>query len=247
MTFTLLPALDVAAGRAVAGVDTGDLRDVALAWQAAGATWIHLVDLDAAFGRGSNTELLAAVIGELDVEVQLSGGVCDDASLERALATGCARVTVSASALADPAWCTRVIDVHGERVAVSLDVRAVERSEGDRQFQLAARGGAAVSGELSETLDWLDRSCCARFVVTDVDSDGMLQGPNLELYTELAGATTAAVIASGGISSIADLVALAELCAPGAHLEGAVVGAALGAGRFTLSEALAAMQRVRVT
>ena len=118
MTFTLLPAIDVADGR--------DARAAALAWQAGGAEWIHLVDLDAAFGRGSNAELLAAVIGELDVKVELAGGIRGDASLERALSTGCARVNLATAALADPAWCTRAIAAHGERVAVSLDVRVVE-------------------------------------------------------------------------------------------------------------------------
>ena len=151
MAFTLLPAVDVADGRAVrlvqgeAGTETthGDPRDAALAWQADGAEWIHLVDLDAAFGRGSNAELLAAVIGELDVEVQLSGGIRDDASLERALSTGCARVNLGTAALEDPAWCARAIAAHGERVAVGLDVRVVEDPDGSAQHRLAARGGTA--------------------------------------------------------------------------------------------------------
>lgn len=252
MAFTLLPAVDVADGRAVRLVQGeantkctyGDPRDAALAWQAAGAEWIHLVDLDAAFGRGSNAELLAAVIGELDVRVELSGGIRDDASLERALSTGCARVNVGTAALEDPAWCARAIAAHGERVAVSLDVRVVEGPGGSTQHRLAARGGTTDGGDLWETLARLDRDRCARYVVTDVSRDGMLRGPDVELYRAVTRATTAPVIASGGISSIGDLVVLAEAAAAGANLEGSIVGKALYAGRFTLPEALGAMRRI---
>jgi phosphoribosylanthranilate isomerase len=252
VTFTLLPAVDVAGGRAVrlvqgnAGTETayGDPRDAALAWQAGGAAWIHLVDLDAAFGRGSNAELLAAVIGELDVKVELSGGIHGDASLERALSTGCARVNLSTAALEDPAWCARAIAAHGERVAVSLDVRVVEDPGGSAQHRLAARGGTAECGDLWDTLARLDRDGCARYVVTDVSRDGMLRGPNVELYQAVTRATTAPVITSGGISSIEDLVVLAEAAAAGANLEGSIVGKALHDGRFTLPGALEAMRRI---
>jgi phosphoribosyl isomerase A len=251
--FTLLPAVDVAGGRAVrlvqgnAGTETtyGDPRDAALAWQAGGAEWIHLVDLDAAFGRGSNAELLAAVIGELDVKVELSGGIRDDASLDRALSTGCARANLSTVALEDPAWCARAIAAHGDRVAVSLDVRVVEDPDGSAQHRLAARGGTADGGDLWETLARLDRDGCARYVVTDVSRDGTLCGPNVELYRAITRATMAPVITSGGISSIEDLVVLAEAAAAGANLEGSIVGKALYAGRFTLPEALEAMRRVK--
>jgi len=251
VTFTLLPAVDVADGRAVrlvqgnAGTETayGDPRDAALAWQAGGAEWIHLVDLDAAFGRGPNAALLAAVIGELDVKVELSGGIRDDASLERAPSTGCERVNLGTAALADPAWCSRAIAAHGERVAVSLDVRVVEDPGGAAQHRLAARGGTDDGGDLWETLERLDRDGCARYVVTDV----MLRGPNVELYRAVARATTAPVITSGGISSIEDLVVLAEAAAAGANLEGSIVGKALYAGRFTLPEALEAMRRIDKT
>ena len=254
MAFTLLPAVDVADGRAVrlvrgeAGSETtyGAPRDVALAWQAGGAQWIHLVDLDAAFGRGSNAELLAAVIGELDVEVALSGGIRDDASLKRALATGCARVNLGTAALEDPAWCAQAIAAHGERIAVGLDVRVVEDPDGSVQHRLAARGWTRDGGDLWETLARLDRDGCARYVVTDVSTDGMLCGPNVELYRAVTRATTAPVIASGGISAIGDLVVLAEAAAAGANLEGSIVGKALYAGRFTLPEALEAMRRVDV-
>ncbi len=195
VTFTLLPAVDVADGRAVrlvrgeAGTETtyGTPRDVALAWQADGAQWMHLVDLDAAFGRGSNAELLAAVIGELDVNVEVSGGVRDDASLEWALSTGSSRVILATAALEDPAWCARAIAAHGERIAVALDVRVVEHPDGSVQHRLAARGGTRDSGDLWESLAQLDRDGCARYVVTDVIRDGTLRGPNVELYRYCGG------------------------------------------------------------
>ena len=248
MTFTLLPAVDVADGRAVrlvqgeAGTETGygAPREAALAWQDGGAEWIHLVDLDAAFGRGSNAELLAAVVGELDVAVELSGGIRDDASLERALSTGCARVNLGTAALEDPVWCAKAIAQHGERIAVGLDVRIVAQEDGTRRHRLAARGWTTDGGDLWETLERLDRDGCARYVVTDVGKDGTLQGPNVDLLRDVAAATPAPVIASGGISTIADLVALAEV----GTIEGSIVGKALYAGRFTLPEALAAVAAV---
>ncbi len=249
MSFTLLPAVDVADGQAVrlvqgeAGTETtyGAPREAALAWQGGGAEWVHLVDLDAAFGKGSNAELLAAVVGELDVKVELSGGIRDDASLERALATGCARVNLGTAALEDPQWCARAIAAYGERVAVGLDVRIV-----DGKHRLAARGWTRDGGDLWETLARLDRDGCARYVVTDVSKDGTLTGPNVELLRAVAAATPAPVIASGGIAALDDLVTLARAAAEGVHLEGSIVGKALYAGRFTLPEALAAVREVEV-
>jgi 1-(5-phosphoribosyl)-5-[(5-phosphoribosylamino)methylideneamino] imidazole-4-carboxamide isomerase/N-(5'phosphoribosyl)anthranilate isomerase len=249
---TLLPAVDVAGGRAVrlirgeAGTETayGSARDAALAWQAGGAGWIHLVDLDAAFGRGSNAELLAAVIGELDVDVELSAGICDDASLEWALSTGCARVIIGTAALGDPVWCARVLAAHGERIAVGLDVHVVEAANDVVTHRLSSRGSTRDVGDLWATLARLTDDGCTRYVVTDVSRDGTLTGPNLELYRAVTDATDAAVIASGGISAVADLIALAELGAAGASLEGAIVGQALYAGRFTLPEALDAVRRI---
>jgi phosphoribosyl isomerase A len=243
VSFTLLPAVDVADGQAVrlvqgeAGTETGygEPRDAALQWQRDGAEWIHLVDLDAAFGRGSNAALLAGVVGELDCLVELSGGIRDDASLERALSTGCARVNLGTAALEDPEWCATAIAEHGDRIAVGLDVRIV-----DGQHRLAARGWTTDGGDLWETLARLDRDGCARYVVTDVSKDGTLRGPNVELLRSVAAATPAPVIASGGIAEIADLVALAEA----GSIEGSIVGKALYAGRFTLPEALAAMRAV---
>lgn len=249
MTFLVLPAVDVAAGRVARLVDDEtepgrrerDPREVVLAWQDAGATWIHLVDLDAAFGRGSNAELLAAVIGELDVSVELAGGIRDDASLERALATGCARVNLATAALEDPAWCARAIAAHGERVAVSLDVDVSEDPDGSVHHRLAARGRPTAGGDLWEAIARLDHAGCARYIVTDVRRDGLLGGPNLALYRAVTRATPTPVIASGGIASIEDLVVLAAAAAR-ANLEGAIVGHALHAGRFTLLEAIEAIE-----
>ena len=252
MSFTLLPAVDVAGGQAVRLVrgevdtetSTGAPRDAALAWQADGAEWVHLVDLDAAFGRGSNAELLATVVGELDVNTQLSGGIHDDASLERALSTGCTRVILSTSALEDLGWCERAIAIHGERIAVGLDVRVVGNPDGSVQHRLAARGGTRDGGDLWATLARLDEVGCARYVITDVGKDGALSGPNVELYRSVTSATDAPVIASGGISAIGDLVVLAKVAALGAGIEGSIVGTALYAERFTLSDALNAMRQV---
>ena len=235
----LLPAVDVAGGQAVrlvqgaAGTETGygDPLAAALAWQAAGAEWIHLVDLDAAFGRGSNAPLLAGVVGRLDAAVELSGGIRDDASLAAALATGCARVNVGTAALERPGWVRDVIAAHGERVAVGLDVRG---------NALAARGWTRDGGDLSETLARLDRDGCRRFVVTDVTKDGTMAGPNLDLLRRVCARTDRPVIASGGVSSLGDLRALATLAPVG--VEGAIVGKALYAGAFTLEQALAAVK-----
>jgi phosphoribosylanthranilate isomerase len=251
VTFTLLPAVDVADGSSVrlvrgdAGTATvsGGAREAALAWQAAGAAWIHVVDLDAALGRGSNAALLADVVGELDVAVELSGGIRDDASLAWARSTGCERIVLGTAALEDPAWCARAIVAHGARIAVALDVRVVDRPDGSVRHVLAARGATRDVGDLWDTLAWLDRAGCARYVVTDVSRDGTLLGPNVELHRSVARATTAPVIASGGISAIADLVALVDAAAGAANVEGAIVGRALYAGRFTLPEALDAVRR----
>src|SRR6266700_3021061 len=235
-SLVLLPAVDVADGQAVrlvqgaAGSETsyGDPLDAALAWQSAGAQWLHLVDLDAAFGRGSNAELLAEVVGKLDIKVEMSGGIRDDASLERALSTGCARVNIGTAAMENPDWVREIIARHGETVAIGLDVRG---------RTLAARGWTKEGGDLYEALERLDAEGCARYVITDVLKDGMLRGPNLDLYRDVCSRTKAPVVASGGVSSLDDLRALAGLTPIG--VEGAIVGKALYAGAFTLPEALA--------
>jgi phosphoribosylanthranilate isomerase len=238
VTFDLLPAVDVADGQAVrlvqgrAGTETayGPPREAALAFQSDGAQWIHLVDLDAAFGRGSNAALIADVVGALDIDVELSGGIRDDQSLQAALATGCTRVNIGTAALEDPDWCASAIARYGDRVAVGLDVRG---------STLAARGWTRDGGDLWAVLERLDSQGCARYVVTDVTKDGTLRGPNLELLQQVCARTDAPVVASGGVSSLDDLVALAGLA--GAGVEGAIVGKALYAGAFTLAQALAAV------
>ncbi len=242
VTFTLLPAVDVADGQAVrlvqgeAGTETayGSPLEAALSWQRDGAEWIHLVDLDAAFGTGSNRELLGEVVGRLDVDVELSGGIRDDESLAAALATGARRVNLGTAALEDPEWSAKVVATHGDRVAIGLDVRITD--EGHR---LAARGWTRDGGDLWQVLERLDRDGAERYVVTDVSKDGTLRGPNLDLLREVTARTDAAVIASGGVSSLDDLRALSTLESDG--VEGAIVGKALYAGAFTLPEALAAV------
>jgi phosphoribosylanthranilate isomerase len=242
VSFYLLPAVDVAGGKAVrlvqgaAGTETfyGEPLDAALAWQADGAEWIHLVDLDAAFGRGHNRELLAEVIARLDVRVELSGGIRDDDSLAAALATGCARVNLGTAALEDPSWCAKAIATHGDAIAVGLDVRIGT----DGEHRLAARGWTRDGGDLWETLGRLDADGCARYVVTDVSKDGTLTGPNYDLLKAVCAHTDAPVIASGGVSTLDDVASLAALAPHG--VEGAIIGKALYTNAFTLPEALAA-------
>ncbi|MEO3923424.1 bifunctional 1-(5-phosphoribosyl)-5-((5-phosphoribosylamino)methylideneamino)imidazole-4-carboxamide isomerase/phosphoribosylanthranilate isomerase PriA [Plantactinospora sp. CA-294935] len=238
MSLTLLPAVDVANGQAVrlvqgaAGSETsyGEPLEAALAWQRDGADWIHLVDLDAAFGRGSNAELLAEVVGRLDVSVELSGGIRDDGSLRAALATGAARVNIGTAALEDPQWCDRVVGEYGDRVAIGLDVRG---------RTLSARGWTRDGGDLFEVLERLDKAGAARYVVTDITKDGTMRGPNLDLLREVCARTDAPVIASGGVSTLDDLRALATLEPIG--VEGVIAGKALYAGAFTVAEALAVL------
>ena len=234
----LLPAVDVSAGRAVqlvqgvAGSERvfGEPVESALRWQQAGAQWVHLVDLDAAFGRGHNRQLLTEVVGALDIDVELSGGIRDDTSLAAALATGCRRVNIGTAALENPQWCADVIAEHGDRVAIGLDVRGTT---------LAARGWTKEGGDLYEVLARLEAAGCARYVVTDVRRDGMLQGPNLDLLRDVCGRTNAPVVASGGVSTIEDLVAISGLVDIG--VEGAIIGTALYTGSFSLEDALAAV------
>ena len=240
----LLPAVDVEGGQAVrlvqgeAGTATGygEPLAAALAWQRAGAEWVHLVDLDAAFGRGDNRELLADVVARLDVRVELSGGIRDDDSLRAALATGCARVNLGTAAMEQPEWVARVIAEHGERIAVGLDARL----EGE-QWRLRGRGWTSDGGELFEALERLDKEGCARYVITDVAKDGMLRGPNVELYRQVCAVTDRPLVASGGVSTLDDLRALQALVPLG--VEGAIVGKALYSGAFTLEEALEAVSR----
>jgi phosphoribosylanthranilate isomerase len=232
----LLPAVDVAGGQAVqlvqgvAGSEKrfGDPVEAALRWQEAGAEWIHLVDLDAAFGRGHNRDLLAQIVGTLDIDVEMSGGIRDDDSLAAAMTAGCRRVNIGTAALEHPEWCAEAIASHGDRIAIGLDVRG---------HTLAARGWTREGGDLYEVLERLDSEGCARYVVTDVNKDGMLQGPNLELLRDVCSRTDRPVVASGGITELADLEALMGIVDVG--VEGAIIGTALYEGRFTLVDALA--------
>lgn len=233
----LLPAVDVVGGQAVrlvqgeAGSETvyGDAAAAVAAFVEAGARWIHLVDLDAAFGRGSNAELLRDIVAATPIDVELSGGIRDDVSLARALASGATRVNLGTAALEQPEWTAEVIEAYGEKIAVGLDVRG---------SALAARGWTREGGDLFATLDRLNEAGCARYVVTDVTKDGTLQGPNLELLRQVCARTDAPVVASGGISSLADITAVASLVPEG--VEGAIMGKALYAGAFTLPAALQA-------
>ncbi|MEV8536469.1 bifunctional 1-(5-phosphoribosyl)-5-((5-phosphoribosylamino)methylideneamino)imidazole-4-carboxamide isomerase/phosphoribosylanthranilate isomerase PriA [Streptomyces sp. NPDC051211] len=234
-TLELLPAVDVRDGQAVrlvhgeSGTETsyGSPLEAALAWQAAGAEWLHLVDLDAAFGTGDNRDLVAGITRAMDIKVELSGGIRDDASLAKALATGCTRVNLGTAALETPEWVAKVIAEHGDKIAVGLDVRGTT---------LKGRGWTSEGGDLYETLARLDSEGCARYVVTDIGKDGTLTGPNLELLRNVCAATDKPVVASGGVSSLDDLRALAQLVPAG--VEGAIVGKALYAKAFTLQEAL---------
>lgn len=237
-TLELLPAVDVQNGQAVqlvqgiagTGGQYGDPVEAALNWQRGGAEWIHLVDLDAAFGRGHNRELLAQIIGKLDIKVELSGGIRDEDSLRAALSAGCTRVNIGTAALENPEWCAAAIAEHGDKIAIGLDVRGTT---------LAARGWTREGGDLYEVLARLNAEGCARYVVTDVNKDGMLKGPNLQLLRDVCAATDRPVVASGGVSTLDDLRAISTLVPDG--VEGAIIGTALYAGAFTLPEALEAV------
>lgn len=240
MTFTLLPAVDVVDGHAVrlnqgeAGTEKsyGSPLEAARNWQEQGAQWLHFVDLDAAFNRGSNHELMAEIIGVLDINVELTGGIRDDASLERALATGARRVNIGTAALEKPDWIAKVIAEYGDKIAVDI---AVQLRDGE--WRTRGNGWVSDGGDLWEVLERLDSQGCPRFVVTDVSTDGTLTGPNVDLLREVAQATDAKIVASGGIASLADITELAKYQDEG--IDSAIIGKALYEGRFTLTEALA--------
>ena len=242
MTFTLLPAVDVVNGQAVrldqgeAGTEKvyGDPLSAAKQWQDEGATWLHFVDLDAAFGRGSNHELMADITRQLDINVELTGGIRDDASLERALATGAKRVNIGTAALQNPEWMESVIAQYGDKVAIDLAVR-----EENGQWQTKGNGWTSDGGDLWEVLERFDAAGCTRFVVTDVSKDGTLAGPNVELLREVSAATDAFVTASGGIATIEDVVQVASYVDEG--IDSVIIGKALYEKRFTLREALTAV------
>lgn len=232
----ILPAIDVKEGSAIRLVQGeldkqskyGNPLEIAAEFVAAGASWIHLVDLDAAFGLGNNFEVLASVIKSVDIKIELSGGIRDDESLERALSTGCARINLGTAALEQEEWTESVIKKHGDKIAVGLDVRGRE---------LSARGWTKSGGDLFEAITRLDKAGCARYVLTDITRDGTLTGPNLELLKEVTSFTKTPIVASGGISSLTDVKALTQLTNQG--VEGVIIGKALYAGAFTLAQVLA--------
>lgn len=242
MSFTLLPAVDVVGGQAVrlrrgeAGTEKsyGNPLEAAMRWRDEGAQWLHLVDLDAAFGRGSNHEITAHIVREVGIDVEITGGIRDDASLARALDTGARRVNIGTAALKNPEWTAEAIRRHGDAIAVDLAVRSV-----DGQWRTKGEGWTADGGDLWEVLEFFDAAGCARFVVTDVDRDGTLQGPNVDLLRDVSAATDAAVTASGGVAQVDDLAELARFEDEG--IDSAIVGKALYEERFSLREALAAV------
>lgn len=241
MNFTVLPAVDVVDGQAVrldqgeAGTEKtyGAPLDAALQWQHEGAEWLHFVDLDAAFGRGSNHQLMAEITRELTINVELTGGIRDDATLERALATGAKRVNIGTAALENPEWAAEAIAKHGDAIAVDIAVR-----EEDGQWRTKGRGWTSDGGDLWEVLEFFDAAGCSRFVVTDVSKDGTLAGPNVDLLRDVSAATDAAVTASGGVSSLADIAEIARFADEG--IDSVIVGKALYEKRFTVREALQA-------
>lgn len=245
MTFTILPAVDVVNGQAVrldqgeAGTEKsyGTPLDSALKWQEQGAKWLHFVDLDAAFNRGSNHEMMAEIVGKLDVDVELTGGIRDDESLERALATGARRVNIGTAALEKPEWIASAIQRYGEKIAVDIAVRLE-----DGEWRTRGNGWVSDGGDLWEVLERLDSQGCARFVVTDVSKDGTLSGPNVELLREVAAATDAPIVASGGISVLEDVLELAKYQDEG--IDSVIIGKALYEHKFTLEEALAAVEKL---
>ncbi|APT85051.1 bifunctional 1-(5-phosphoribosyl)-5-((5-phosphoribosylamino)methylideneamino)imidazole-4-carboxamide isomerase/phosphoribosylanthranilate isomerase PriA [Corynebacterium aquilae] len=242
MTFTLLPAVDVVNGQAVrlnqgeAGSEKiyGSPLEMALEWQNQGATWLHFVDLDAAFNRGSNHELMADIVKNLDINVELTGGIRDDASLERALATGARRVNIGTAALEKPEWIAQAIAQHGDKIAVDIAVRYE-----DGEWRTKGNGWVSDGGDLWEVVERLDAAGCARFVVTDVSKDGTLAGPNIELLRDVSAATDAPVVASGGIATLQDVLDIAAYQDEG--IDSAIIGKALYENRFTLREALDAV------
>lgn len=233
----LFPAVDIADGKAVrlvqgeadSATQYGDPVEAAMEWADQGAEWIHLVDLDAAFGRGENRAVIRRVIRAMKgrVQVELSGGIRDDESLQRAVEMGVKRVNLGTAALENPEWASAVIYRYGDLIAVGLDVRGTT---------LAARGWTRDGGDLWRVLARLEEANCSRYVVTDVTKDGTLKGPNLELLRGITERTDRPVIASGGVSSLDDIAALRDLVPIG--VEGAIIGKALYSGAFTLREAL---------
>ena len=235
----ILPAIDVKGGVAVrltkGELDNqskyGDPLEVAGEFVKSGVKWIHLVDLDAAFGSGNNFKILDSIIKSVDIKIQLSGGIKDDESLNRALTTNCSRINLGTAALENPEWVESVIKKHGDKIAVALDV--------DGKV-LSPRGGGKNCGDLFQMITRLDKAGCARYVLTDVNRDGTLTGPNLELLKEVTSFTKTPIVASGGVSSLSDVKALMRLTDQG--VEAVIIGKGLYTGAFTLPEVLATVK-----
>jgi phosphoribosyl isomerase A len=233
----LLPAVDIRDGRCVrlaqGDFDRETVYDedpvaVAKRYESEGAEWLHVVDLDAALeGVPRNRDLVAEVIKSVGIPVQCSGGIRDTAAVDAAKDAGAERVVVGTAALRDPSFVEDAVSAHGAFLAVGLDVRGQT---------LQARGWTEEAGELWPTLERLVATGVARFVVTDVMRDGMLEGPNFSLLASIQDWTDRPLVASGGVSSLRDLSSLASL-----GVEGCIVGKALYAGKFSLPDALAAV------
>ena len=243
MTFTVYPAVDIRDGNAVrlergrADAETvydADPVAVAVRFAEQGAEWLHVVDLDAAFhGTPRNRHLIADIVEATGIPVQASGGIRTMADLDASIEYGASRVVIGTMALEEPAFVAAAVAAHGEKVAVGLDADGTT---------LKARGWTEESGDLFDALRRFTLMGVTRFVFTDIARDGMLGGPNVARLTEVADATTAHVTASGGVSSLDDLRALAT-----AHerVDAAIVGKALYAGRLSLPDALAAVAEKR--
>ena len=235
----ILPAIDVKDGVAIrltkGELDNqskyGDPLEVAGEFVKSGVKWIHLVDLDAAFGLGNNFKILDSIIKSVDIKIQLSGGIKDDESLNRALTTNCSRINLGTAALDNPEWVESVIKKHGDKIAVALDV--------DGKV-LSPRGGSKNGGDLFQMITRLDKSGCARYVLTDVNRDGALNGPNLELLKEVTSFTKTPIVASGGVSSLSDVKSLMQLTNQG--VEAVIIGKGLYTGAFTLAQVLATVK-----
>lgn len=236
--FKLLPAIDVVKGQAVRPMGGqvldsntyGNPLDIAEEFQRTGASWIHLVDLDAALSTGENSEILADVIDSLDIDVELSGGIVNDERLQGAAKTKARRIVLSTAALADMKWVSKAISEYGDRIAVGLDLDGLT---------LSARGGRWVGGDVFEAIKELDSQGCARYVVTDKFRDGAMQGPNIEVLEKICSFTSTPIVASGGVASLSDIQALTQVVG----VEGAIIGKALYAGAFTLEQALSLIPR----
>lgn len=228
----LLPAIDIKNGRSVrlkqAGLDSaeqfGSPAEVLADFIAKGAKWVHLVDLDSAFNTGSNAGLFKDLIGKSSINIQLSGGIIDESSLNLALATKAVRINISTAALQNIDWVVRVINSHKDRLTIGLDI-----SNG----VLAARGSGEVIGDPFEYIKVLDKAGCMRYVVTDNSTDGELIGPNLDLLDKVSKSTKSLIIASGGVSKLSDLDNLRQM-----GLDGVIVGKALYVGAIEISAAI---------